>query len=368
MGTPRIPLSKRMRYPHRYAYVAWKSRQVDRFLARASRCPEIQRELLFAKLRRCAASSFGQEHGFTQIRTLADFRRQVPIAGYEYYRPYAQRVKQGEITAMFASGTKVLMLSMTSGTTSEPKYIPITDEFFREYRRGWNIWGLGAFRDHVDLVFKHTLQFTSDWQQFNTEGGIACGNISGLAVETRPRISNPAFLLPAMLNKIRGTANKQYTALRLALASRRVGMVSTANPLTLLNLARLADAEKESLIRDVCDGSLASHVEIPQQVRRALARSLGRADPRRAKELEAIVRRTGHLFPRDYWPETCVLAVWTGGPVAAYLPAVREYYGQAAFRDHGLSASEGRMTIPLRDETSAGVLDYGTHFFEFIPE
>jgi hypothetical protein len=37
-------------------------------------------------------------------------------------------------------------------------------------------------------------------------------------------------------------------------------------------------------------------------------------------------------------------------------------------RDHGLSASEGRMTIPLEDDRSDGVLDVDSHYFEFIPE
>jgi hypothetical protein len=57
-----------------------------------------------------------------------------------------------------------------------------------------------------------------------------------------------------------------------------------------------------------------------------------------------------------------------GGSVGVYLPRLEEYYGRPAIRDHGLSASEGRMTIPLRDGTSAGVLEYVNHFFEFIPE
>jgi hypothetical protein len=42
-------------------------------------------------------------------------------------------------------------------------------------------------------------------------------------------------------------------------------------------------------------------------------------------------------------------------------------YGDVAIRDHGLSASEGRMTIPLSDGTSAGLLDFYHHYFEFIP-
>jgi hypothetical protein len=70
----------------------------------------------------------------------------------------------------------------------------------------------------------------------------------------------------------------------------------------------------------------------------------------------------------DFWPDLQLLAVWTGGPVGAYLPRLKQYYGRVSVRDHGLSASEGRITIPFRDGTSAGVLDYTTQYFEFIPE
>ena len=50
-----------------------------------------------------------------------------------------------------------------------------------------------------------------------------------------------------------------------------------------------------------------------------------------------------------------------------YLPQLRDLYGPTAIRDHGLSASEGRMTIPISDNTTAGVLDFYHHYFEFIP-
>ncbi|MEM9658762.1 MAG: GH3 auxin-responsive promoter family protein, partial [Planctomycetota bacterium] len=46
----------------------------------------------------------------------------------------------------------------------------------------------------------------------------------------------------------------------------------------------------------------------------------------------------------------------------------RRYYGDVVFRDHGLSASEGRMTTPLEDETCAGILDVGCNYYEFVPE
>ena len=62
-----------------------------------------------------------------------------------------------------------------------------------------------------------------------------------------------------------------------------------------------------------------------------------------------------------------MLAVWTGGSVGMFLPQLAALYGDVAVRDHGLSASEGRMTLPLADRTSAGMLDFHHHFFEFIP-
>lgn len=351
----------------RLAYLYAKHPRVRRFRRGAGRARKVQRDVLFDKLLRNADSVFGREHGFSQIKTVRDFRRQVPISTYDNYRPYVKRVRQGEIEAMFGRGTRVLMMSVTSGTTGDPKYIPITDDFFREYRDGWNIWGLDVFRDHLDLLGKKTLQFSSDWHASRTECGLPCGSVSGLAAETRPAIARGIFILPAILNKIENTRNKQYVALRLTMHRGDIGMVVTANPLTLLNLARLADNEKESLIRDLFDGTLSDEIDVPQAVLEKLKRPLQSRQAKAARWLETIVEKTGRLYPRDFWPRMSVLSLWTGGTMGNYLERVSEFYGNVVFRDHGLSASEGRMTIPFGDDNRAGYLDYPTHYFEFVP-
>jgi len=352
----------------RWSYLLLRQLELKRFKARARHTQRIQRRVLFEKLRQHADSDLGRDHGFSKIRSLEDFRRQVPLTTYDYYAPYIERVKRGELGAMFRPGTKLWMFALTSGTSGEPKFIPVTGEFFREYRRGWHHWGLATYMDHFDLTWKWTLQLSSNWQEFFTEGGIPCGQISGLAAESAPPISRLVFLLPKWLVKIPDAHARRYMALRLSIHSPNVGMIITANPSTLVEFARLADRRKESLIRDLYDGSLADDVQIPAGVRRRLARRLKKRHPRRARELEAIVERCGSLHPREFWPGMRVMGVWTGGTVGAYLPRVTEYYGDVVFRDHGLSASEGRMTIPFCDGTSAGMLDYETSYFEFIPE
>jgi hypothetical protein len=345
-----------------------RNRRVQQFIAGAADVRRVQHEVLWSKVRRNADSDFGRDHGLGQIRSLADFRRQVPITTYENYRPYVERVKRGEISAMFGPGAKVLMFALTSGTTDQSKFIPITAEFLHEYRHGWNLWGVRAYVDHMKMVSMFNLQLSSDWRQFYTEGGIPCGNISGLAADTAPLISRPVFIMPRELMKISDPVAKQYTALRLAMATPNVGVVMTANPSTLVEFARLANNRSESLIRDIREGTLSADVPVDDTIRQALAKRLGKADPARARELEQIVERTGELRPRDFWPDMQLMAVWTGGSVGAYLPRLSEYFGDIAVRDHGLSASEGRITIPFQDGTSAGVLDYITQYFEFIPE
>jgi hypothetical protein len=260
------------------------------------------------------------------------------------------------------------MFTLTSGTTADSKFIPITARFLSDYRRGWTIWGIRAYDDHPALHVQQIVQLTSDHDQFRTEGGTPCGNISGLVSAMQSAVVRTMYTVPGIVAKIADPDAKYYTALRLSLADRHVGMVTTANPSTLLHLARLADSNRDELIRDIADGTLSPRFEIAPEIRRRLRSRLGGSQHRRAKELEAIVRDTGRLYPRDCWPNLSLVAVWTGGSAGAYTPGLREFYGDVPIRDHGLHASEGRMTIPFDDQTPAGVLEITSHFFEFIPE
>jgi hypothetical protein len=352
----------------RLTYLWLRNRRVRQFLVGARRARRVQHEVLWNKLRRNADSDFGRQYRLADIRSIADFRRQLPISTYEDYRPYVERVKRGEISAMFGPGTRVLMFALTSGTTEKSKYIPITPEFLREYKEGWNLWGVRAYIDHLRAVRMYNLQLSSDWRKFYTEGGIPCGNISGLAADTAPLISRPVFILPRELMKISDPLAKQYAAMRIAMATPRIGIVMTANPSTLVEFARFAHSHRESLIRDIHDGTLSEEYEIAPEIRRAIRPKTATPKPARARELERLADLTGEMRPADFWPDLQLLAVWTGGPVGAYLPRLKQYYGRVSVRDHGLSASEGRITIPFRDGTSAGVLDYTSQYFEFIPE
>lgn len=342
-------------------------RQVARFIKATQNARGTQNDVLKRLLALNGDSDFGRRHDFASIRTVADFRERVPIADYEYYRPYVERLKQGDSSALLGPDNQLLMFSLTSGTTSGSKYIPITSQFMSDYRLGWRIWGVCAYDDHRPLYTRRIVQLASDYDQFRTPGGTPCGNISGLACEMLNPLIQTMYTVPKAVMKIGDPEAKYYTMLRCAIPDWRVGIVTTANPSTLLHLAKMADAYKEDLIRDIAHGTLSEDVDVDPAVRQKLRRWL-KPKPQRARELAAIAERTGHLYPKDFWPELNLLSVWTGGSMAAYLSGLPGFFGEVPVRDHGLSASEGRMTIPLQSNTSSGVLDVTSHFFEFIPQ
>ncbi|MEX0715803.1 MAG: GH3 auxin-responsive promoter family protein [Planctomycetaceae bacterium] len=343
-------------------------REAHRFLASTGDCRGAQRRTLERLLALNGDSRFSRKHGLDRVRTVADFRSALPVADYEAFRPYVDDLKLGDERALLGSANPLLMFSLTSGTTGDSKFIPITKQFLADYRRGWQVWGIQCFDAHHPVNWKNVVQISSDYDRFRTPGGTPCGNISGLVSAMQKRIVRLMYTVPGVVAKIGDPFGKYYATLRLALADSNVGMITTANPSTLLQLARIADAEKETLIRDIANGTLSDRFPIERTVRERLRWSTRWPRKQRARELERIVETTGHLHPRDYWPGAEVLAVWCGGSCGNYLPGLREMYGDVAVRDHGLHASEGRMTIPVDDETPEGLLDVTTHFFEFIPE
>ena len=351
--------------------LVWRSRARARsFLQQCQVADVVQRDLLKARLARHAESEFGRDHHFGEIKNAADFRKHVPIGGYDRHEPYIAKVREGNTGALFGPGTEVMMFALTSGTTNRPKTIPVTRESLAIYREGWTIWGIMAFDAHPHIQhcgLMAILQLASNWRESFTPAGIPCGAITGLTASMQNPLIRVAYCMPVAASDIKDVEAKYYVALR-ASAYRDLGATIAANPSTILGIAKLGDREKETLIRDIADGTVDPKWAISDEIRRAIRLRTRWKMKKTAKRLEAIVEATGRLLPKDYWPNLQFLANWTGGTMGAYLASYPEYFGEKPVRDIGLIASEGRFTIPIEDGTAAGVLDIRHHYFEFIPE
>jgi hypothetical protein len=343
-------------------------RQLAKFEVACQSPEAVQTALLLDILRKQHATGFGRDHGFASVRAVADYRKAVPVKPYEYVAPYIERVTKGETNALL-SAKRVHLFALTSGTTASRKLIPVTDDYLNAYKRGWNMWGVKMYRDNRGrrVAMRPIVQMVGDPEEFRTPAGVPCGNLTGYTAMVQKWIIKKMYAVPYVTGKIKDAKARYYVALRFSI-SRNVSQFMAANPSTLVQFARTLDAEKESLLRDLRDGTLRADLDIPADVREFLTRKLPR-DVKKATQLAAIAEKTGHLLPTDVWPEEgTVINVWTGGSMGPYLRQLPQYFGNPPLRDLGLLASEGRMTIPLEGGTSSGVLDIWSHYFEFIPE
>lgn len=329
-----------------------------------SSCRDAQHRILQELLTLNAGSAFSRDFGLHPGMSLNEFRNRIPIADYELIRPYVDRVAEGDHQALLGAKNRLLMFAVTSGTTAESRLIPVTSRFLSDYRRGWQIWGIGAYSEHEHLPELNIVQVASSHRRFTSKDGTPCGNISGLVVSMQNPIVRTLYSVPASLMDVQNPAVKRHMILRLALQDSMVGMMITANPSTLLQMLEQATAEAELLIREIRDGGWTTITDAGPNV--LAARKL-RPDPVRAKELEQILKIHGSLLPTACWPWLKLLGVWCGGSCAAYIRRLQELCRGLPVRDHGLHASEGRMTLPLEDNSPCGVLEVETHFFEFLP-
>ncbi|MCA9244657.1 MAG: GH3 auxin-responsive promoter family protein [Phycisphaerales bacterium] len=306
---------------------------------------------------------WGRQRGLDRVSTMADLRRATPLQTYEDIRPFIDRVADGDTGALFSLGQRIHMFAMSSGTASRPKRVPVPSAFVNDYKRGWNTFGVRMLTDHPDAILRGILQSSGRYDESKSAAGIPCGAITGLMARTQKGIVRRYYVAPAELAHIVDVRARQYAQMRFAVG-RDVAFAVTANPSTLINMARIADQESERLIRDIRDGTLmppGADEDVPGAICAAL-----KPDPARARQLETLRTQHGRLAPRDYWRLSFV-ACWTGGTMGHYLPRLADWWGDVPVRDIGLLASEGRVTIPLDDDVAAGVLDVRSGVFEFIP-
>jgi hypothetical protein len=340
-------------------------RQALQFEQRCRSARRVQLDLLQKLVQFGGETALGRDFGLGHVRSVADFRRQLPIAGYDHFVPYIDRVAAGETSALFPAREEILTFVQTSATTGKPKLFPANRTWFQYYQRGWDVWGVQAFTDHPDMFGLPILQLSTSWKLGTTAGGHNISVSSALIERYQSHFVRKHYALPPQVTQIKDSNARGYTIARIA-AMGPIGLMSTVTPSLFL---RIADCVREfgpQLVHDLQHGTLDRAFDIPAEIRPVLERLVARPRPRRAAELAAILKANGQLLPRDIWAPK-LISCWLGGTAGLQSARIPEVWGPAPLRDQGLLSSEGRHTLPLADGVPFGPLTIDANFYEFIP-
>ncbi len=93
-----------------------------------------QERVFRALISSASETAFGKDHYFKHIHSYEDFKLRVPIRDYEGLKPYVECALEGDENVLWPG--RPLYFCKTSGTTSGPKYIPISKESMPYHLKG----------------------------------------------------------------------------------------------------------------------------------------------------------------------------------------------------------------------------------------
>lgn len=328
-----------------------------------------------AILRHNRNCEFGRRHRFSEIRTPADFQRNVPLATYEDYRKDIARMQSGE--ASILTSDPPFLLHPTSGSTSASKRIPFNRTLRREFQAGIHAWLGGLYLQCPGLLWGKSywsitpalgphepagedtvpLRFEQDGDYF--------GPLVG-------RLLQGIFAVPSAAGRIRDVDSFRYVTLLFLLRERDLRLISVWNPMFLTLLMGALHGHMPAIIRDIAEGTLSPPSELDPEVRQDIAPRLY-PDPHRARELGEI-RTCGGDNPaqrlRKIWPRLQMISCWTHAHAARPAAILRQLFPGTAIQPKGLLATEAFISLPMNgqtiDDDGGCGLAVNSHFLEFI--
>jgi hypothetical protein len=322
-----------------------------------------QERVLQDLLRHNAGTAFGREHGFERIRTLADFRKAVPIRDYRALEPWVERTAAGESGVLSADDPVVYFTS--SGSTGAHKKIPVTAEFMRRvfFPFFYAAWA-PLVEHHPDVLsrpdavlnLKHdplpVVKTTKSGRLHVGASQVDFGAMFGEPLSAEPGSAASWSTLPFPV-EAGDHLEKAYQRLRRAVAG-DVRCVIGINPSAVAALPYQLSLWWPRIVREIHDGTLGGH-------------RFTDPDPARAAELERLASRFGTVQPGHVWPNMRAIFCWTTGLASLYLPRLREQFGvDVQLMPAPVAASEGPVGVTLDRHATAGSLVSTASVYEFV--
>jgi hypothetical protein len=307
-------------------------------------------------------TQFGKKHRFSKIQNYAEFRQNIPVQTYESLRPYIEEQRLTGIKALTNETPK--FYAQTSGTTGEPKYIPITLATLKMHSDEQSLFSYLQYRACPEAFAGKALGIMGAAVEGYLDSGHEVGSVSGHLYQSLPKIIQSRFVLPPAVSRITNYDLKYLVILRLALAEPNITYAGSPNPSTFLRLLSVLNKQRETLIESLLTGNLVGIEMLDDDLKSLLERKF---KPELARA--AQISNLPELTFANVWPELKLLTTWTGGSCGIALEALREKLPtNTKIMELGYQSTEFRGSIALQAETNAGLPPLHHHFFEFVEQ
>jgi hypothetical protein len=321
------------------------------------------RNLLFAH----QDTELGQKYGLKNIKTIAQFREQIPVLPYSSYEPYITRIAQGESNIL--TNEPVIYIVLTSGSTGKKKLVPVTKQT-QKYLRWAHLTSFGFLSEALSLrgLELGKVLLTKSVQLLGTtSGGIKYGSASSGDLQLNKFFFKQVFAHPYETLEAADSLARHYLCLLFALREQSLRGMAASFPMQILHNCSYLERYGEELIQDIDKGAIASWLKLEPKLKAKLEMRC-RPDPQRAAQLREILYSQGRLIPQNAWSNLSFVTTSRGGTSDFYFERYPSYFGDTPQFGGVYAASESIFGIyhNLNDDSSILAIEAG--FYEFIPE
>ena len=341
-----------------------------RRLEKAAEAPmEINAALLKKIIKDNKNTEFGRQHRFSEIRSLEDFRRNVPVSGYEDYKDALERMKNGEQNVLTAS--KVLGFSRTSGSSGVPKYIPATAASLKAYvRYTWTrALALGAeeLKKQGKKFSPGRGVFLSPATNETLPNGLPCSNIAEIGAREYGAFYPYILTLPTKRLFDMHDGDYIYNIYRFALEDPDVTFIFSV--FFSINVSQLAYLKQnwELIVNDIEKGIISESVPLKPEVRADLEKRI-RPMPERAAYLrEQFEQGFNETLFKRLWPNLTVICSIGNASFRSAAAYIRSVSAGVPFDFSIYGASEALVAACNSLESTDMQLLTDSCFYEFVP-
>lgn len=317
-------------------------------------------------------TTYGREHNFREILDAEDvdellmrYRENVRRNDYEDLRQYVEWHKQGHKDILFPG--KPVLYATTSGSTAEPKWIPITERYLKTvYGSMTKVWLFNFIKNRPKVFSGKILSIVGKVVEGYAPDGTVYGSVSGVTQRDCPGFVKALYSNPQCVYSIEDYNARYYVLMRMGI-EQNVTLIVTANPSTIVEMQNNVNEFYDEYVKDIMNGTISNKVKIEPKIREELEACI-KPNPRRAAELRELKRKYGRVLPKHYWPDLQILNTWKCGNTRVFLDKFKDSFPENMLhQEFGYFSSECRFGLVL-DDTLNTVLFPHYHFYEFVKE
>ena len=166
------------------------------------------------------------------------FQNKIPVVNYEDIKEFVEKEKVGKSNVLLSD--KIKLFELTSGSTSDVKYIPYTEKFLKSYMNGVFAWIYNLYQNNKRLFFGSSYWSVSPIlkRETVTSGGIRVGieDDTSYFDKVSAFFLNKLFTVPKEIKNIQNMEDFLLITAVFLLLSENLTMISVWSPSFLMIL------------------------------------------------------------------------------------------------------------------------------------